>query len=323
MTLYEVAEEICRAADQHLPARRRSGRRPVYGGTQKFQRRPALARPTSCSTSTSTATTAPASAPATRPAGPASSPRADAPVRDACDAGDGARRRARRSRELARAQACRLGRQRRPTLRSACAVPHTRRSTRSTRASADGASAALGRPATLDDIPGRDLDDSPATGFDWVWFLSVWQTGPAGQRDLARRTRSWREEFQALLPDLREEDIAGSRLRDHRLPACTATSAATRRSRGCASGSRDARPAADARLRAQPHGARPPVGRGAPRVLRPRHARATWRAQPQNYTRVKRSGGDRAARLRPRSVLRRLARHAPAQLRATRRRRRR
>ena len=43
----------------------------------------------------------------------------------------------------------------------------------------------LGRPATLDDIPDSELDRLVQMGFDWVWFLSVWQTGPAGQRFLA------------------------------------------------------------------------------------------------------------------------------------------
>ena len=40
----------------------------------------------------------------------------------------------------------------------------------------------LGRPATLDDVPDAELDRFAAQGFDWVWLLSVWQTGPAGQR---------------------------------------------------------------------------------------------------------------------------------------------
>ena len=46
-------------------------------------------------------------------------------------------------------------------------------------------------------------------GFDWVWFLSVWQTGLAGQR-VSRSNPEWRKEFEETLPDLREEDIAGS-----------------------------------------------------------------------------------------------------------------
>ena len=68
---------------------------------------------------------------------------------------------------------------------------------------------ALGRPATLDDIPDAELDRLATMGFDWVWFLSVWQTGPAGQR-VSRANPEWRSEFQETLSDLREEDIAGS-----------------------------------------------------------------------------------------------------------------
>jgi hypothetical protein len=65
------------------------------------------------------------------------------------------------------------------------------------------------RPATLDDIPDADLDRFAAMGFDWIWLLSVWQTGPAGQR-VSRANHEWRKEFKDTLPDLREEDIAGS-----------------------------------------------------------------------------------------------------------------
>ena len=67
----------------------------------------------------------------------------------------------------------------------------------------------LGRSATLDDIPDADLNRLVRMGFDWVWFLSVWQTGPAGQR-VSRTNQEWRREFEETLPDLREEDIAGS-----------------------------------------------------------------------------------------------------------------
>src|SRR6266446_3551746 len=68
---------------------------------------------------------------------------------------------------------------------------------------------ALGRPATLDDIPDAQLDRLAELGFGWVWFLSVWQTGPAAQHVL-RSNAGWRKEFEETLPDLREEDIAGS-----------------------------------------------------------------------------------------------------------------
>jgi hypothetical protein len=67
----------------------------------------------------------------------------------------------------------------------------------------------LGRPATLDDIPDAALDHLATMGFNWVWFLSVWQTGEAGQR-ISRANPEWRREFQETLPNLREEDIAGS-----------------------------------------------------------------------------------------------------------------
>jgi hypothetical protein len=67
----------------------------------------------------------------------------------------------------------------------------------------------LGRKATLDDIPDAELDRVAEMGFDWVWLLSVWTTGAAGQR-VSRDNRELREEFANTLPDLREEDIAGS-----------------------------------------------------------------------------------------------------------------
>jgi hypothetical protein len=38
----------------------------------------------------------------------------------------------------------------------------------------------LGRPATLDSIPDALLDEIAGRGFDWVWFLGVWQTGKLG-----------------------------------------------------------------------------------------------------------------------------------------------
>jgi hypothetical protein len=67
----------------------------------------------------------------------------------------------------------------------------------------------LGRPAMLDDIPDGELDRVVAMGFDWIWLLSVWRTGLAGQR-ASRENPEWRREFEETLPDLREEDMAGS-----------------------------------------------------------------------------------------------------------------
>jgi hypothetical protein len=70
-------------------------------------------------------------------------------------------------------------------------------------------SEALGRRATLDDVPDAELDHLAEMGFDWVWFLSVWQTGPAAQA-ISSANPEWRREFAATLPDLKDEDIAGS-----------------------------------------------------------------------------------------------------------------
>src|SRR5512143_137872 len=67
----------------------------------------------------------------------------------------------------------------------------------------------LGKRATLDDIPDAELDRLAALGFDWVWFLSVWQTGPAAQA-ISRANAGWRREFTETLPDLEVDDIAGS-----------------------------------------------------------------------------------------------------------------
>lgn len=70
-------------------------------------------------------------------------------------------------------------------------------------------SRSLGRQATLDDVPDSALDQLAQQGFDWIWLLSVWQTGAAAQQ-VSRSNPEWRHEFQETLPDLREDDIAGS-----------------------------------------------------------------------------------------------------------------
>jgi len=67
----------------------------------------------------------------------------------------------------------------------------------------------LGKRGTLDDIPDAELDRIKETGFDWIWFLSVWQTGLAAQA-ISRANPEWRRDFVATLPDLKDKDIAGS-----------------------------------------------------------------------------------------------------------------
>jgi glycosidase len=67
----------------------------------------------------------------------------------------------------------------------------------------------LNRPATLDDIPNSALDEWVQSGFDWIYFLGVWQTGTAAPK-VSRTNPEWVAEYQRLLPDLTDEDVCGS-----------------------------------------------------------------------------------------------------------------
>lgn len=62
---------------------------------------------------------------------------------------------------------------------------------------------------TLADIDDATLDDIARRGFDWVWLLGVWRTGPAG-RAVSRSIPAWRAQCEAALPDLTDDDICGS-----------------------------------------------------------------------------------------------------------------
>lgn len=66
-----------------------------------------------------------------------------------------------------------------------------------------------GQAATLDAIPDRELDRLQNLGFEWVWCLSVWSTGPRA-RKISQEHEGWQQEFQHTLPDLKPEDIGGS-----------------------------------------------------------------------------------------------------------------
>ena len=67
----------------------------------------------------------------------------------------------------------------------------------------------LHRMATLEDVPDDLLDSLAVNGFEWVWFLGVWQTGEAS-RAVSRANPDWRAEFVRTLPGLLEDDICGS-----------------------------------------------------------------------------------------------------------------
>ncbi len=67
----------------------------------------------------------------------------------------------------------------------------------------------LGRPAWLADIPDAFLDRWAEMGFDWIWFLGLWQTG-ALAREVSRRNPEWQDELRGLLPDFTIDDVSGS-----------------------------------------------------------------------------------------------------------------
>jgi hypothetical protein len=78
-----------------------------------------------------------------------------------------------------------------------------------TRVYLTGLSKILGRKATLDDIPDAELDRLVDLGIDWVWLLSVWQTGKLA-RNISRENPELMKDFKSTLPDVKDEDIEGS-----------------------------------------------------------------------------------------------------------------
>jgi hypothetical protein len=57
----------------------------------------------------------------------------------------------------------------------------------------------FGKRLTLAEIDDATIDGFAQRGFDWIWLLSVWQTGAAG-RAVSRANSEWRAEFNAVLP---------------------------------------------------------------------------------------------------------------------------
>lgn len=70
-------------------------------------------------------------------------------------------------------------------------------------------SALTGSHMGLADVPDGELDALAALGFDWVWLLSVWETGTAGRRT-SQAPGALKEDFERVLPDLTDDDICGS-----------------------------------------------------------------------------------------------------------------
>jgi hypothetical protein len=67
----------------------------------------------------------------------------------------------------------------------------------------------LGRSVTLDDFPDTEIERMATRGFDFIWLLGVWKTGPAGRR-VSLSNPEWLHEFRQTLPDFQEADVSGS-----------------------------------------------------------------------------------------------------------------
>jgi hypothetical protein len=61
-------------------------------------------------------------------------------------------------------------------------------------------------------FPTPELVRLAGEGFDWIWFLGVWHTGPAG-RKVSFSHEGWQAECRQLLPDFQEEDVVARALR--------------------------------------------------------------------------------------------------------------
>lgn len=69
--------------------------------------------------------------------------------------------------------------------------------------------AQLGHPVCLDDIPDQALQDLAEQGFNWIYLMGVWKTGPAA-RQIALNNQPLRRELLAIYPGLMDEDIVSS-----------------------------------------------------------------------------------------------------------------
>jgi len=70
-------------------------------------------------------------------------------------------------------------------------------------------SRAAGHPVGLGTMPENVLSGWAELGFDAVWLMGIWSTGPLG-REIARNLPLLANEYHRALPDLTEEDIGGS-----------------------------------------------------------------------------------------------------------------
>ena len=143
----------------------------------------------------------------------------------------------------------------------------TRRSSRSTRGSAcrssprrsDGRRRSTTSPTPSSTASRRTASTSSGSS-------ASGRPGEAARR-VSASNEGWRAEYHRVLPDFRESDVCGScfAIRDYRVHADFGGDAALARLRGRL---RERGPPAHPRLRPEPHGAGPPVGDRPPGLVR-------------------------------------------------------
>jgi hypothetical protein len=62
---------------------------------------------------------------------------------------------------------------------------------------------------TLANIPAKEYEELASLGIDAVWLMGVWKRSPAGL-DIAKKHEGIMKDLREALPDLSDEDIAGS-----------------------------------------------------------------------------------------------------------------
>jgi hypothetical protein len=86
-------------------------------------------------------------------------------------------------------------------------------------------SRSLGRAAPLDDMPDAALDRVAGMGFDGVWFLSVWRTGPVARGGVGGAlggSGGWaRVKSGFVFPILSQWSVSSSALSDARASRAT------------------------------------------------------------------------------------------------------
>jgi hypothetical protein len=66
-----------------------------------------------------------------------------------------------------------------------------------------------GESITLNNVPEAELGRWEGLGFTHVWLMGVWSSGPRARAE-ALTNRDLRQHYSEVLPDWREEDVAGS-----------------------------------------------------------------------------------------------------------------